>query len=989
MHMVANASESIATGDSVDGVTLHGKVCAATQECSGEGTADRSTDPRDPVAFEELLVPLVAVGRADVQRRAGSAYDIVAARAHGVLERSLLVRLSEVCGLALYSAFSVHRAMRGATGLGGLSERVPPRRVYEDFVAAMHAGGLTRFRAEHPVAARLCNRVLELWVDSTVEMLSRVEADGPALDAAFGGGLPLGQVIGLTVGAGDTHDGGRSVMILRFAGGTRVVYKPRPIGIELQFAEFAARLNAEPDLPVPLTVLTYVARTTHGWIEFVTRSSCANETDVRAFYTRAGVLLAVVYALGGHDVHRENVIAAGASPVLIDMETLIRHGLDTTSLTDQGFLALAEARDRVHASVLQTGVLPLRWLGSGNQVVDAGVLGGAEVPVTGTVPCWTHANTDWMKHGRRATTLPLSPCVPEIDTVRRPATEYVQEIIDGFRRTYHVILASRECLLGDQFFARMGAASVRFIFRPTNLYASLLAKGNHPTNLKSDAARRTMLDVLAEPLWKLRGRPGLTEILEAERAALEQMDVPCFHARADSTALELPTGVTVPAFFDRPAIDETRRRVASLSGADCEWQVTLIRAALDAVRAPTLRPPHPEGHTPAPAASWSETDALNTAVRIARAVEHAACRRTGAPPGWIGMQYSPLLRGHVVGALPVTLFSGSAGIALFLVAVDAVTGTRRFSGTALDAMAPVRELARQLGQPGACADEQLRFHYSRHVGAAEGVAGAAYALGHLSRLLDRSELMTEAHRLALLVTPDRLQTHPSFAAIDGIAGAVLCLLALDRLQANDEVRACAVACGVPLLTFAQVVAGLPEAARAELPSGLAQGATGVALALGRLYRATGDTRWINAARETLALDAHLVTREAPVDASWHAGACGYLMAQTEILGSTNARERTLSQLRGSMWAGGDSATHGALGCADALLVSARGDAATLAEARAIGAAVARRAAADGGFALGWSESYFHLGLYEGMCGVGYTMLRLARPDFLPCVLCWE
>jgi len=249
--------------------------------------------------------------------------------------------------------------------------------------------------------------------------------------------------------------------------------------------------------------------------------------------------------------------------------------------------------------------------------------------------------------------------------------------------------------------------------------------------------------------------------------------------------------------------------------------------------------------------------------------------------------------------------------------------------------------------------------------------------------------MVDARRLALLITPERLQKHRSVHVIDGVAGAVLCLLALDELEANEELRVRAIACGESLQNHASVVSGLPAAVRAECAPGFAQGAAGAALVLARLNRATGEDCWNVAARDTLILDAHLIDGDAPVDASWHSGVAGYLLAQTAIVGMAGEIGHAVSRIRAAIWDGGDSAAHGGIGRVDALTVAAAFSPDLQNAARAIGAAVAARAAAGGGYRLGWSGGYRHVGLFEGISRVGYGLLRLEKPALLPSVLRWR
>ena len=62
---------------------------------------------------------------------------------------------------------------------------------------------------------------------------------------------------------------------------------------------------------------------THGWMELVAQEPCADIAAARRFYRRAGRLLGLLHVLGASDCHRENLIANGEHPVLVDAEVLL------------------------------------------------------------------------------------------------------------------------------------------------------------------------------------------------------------------------------------------------------------------------------------------------------------------------------------------------------------------------------------------------------------------------------------------------------------------------------------------------------------------------------------------------------------------------------------------------------------------------------------------------------------------------------------------
>ena len=60
------------------------------------------------------------------------------------------------------------------------------------------------------------------------------------------------------------------------------------------------------------------------WMEFV-RATDDSQGEVRRFYERQGGYLAILYALEATDFTRENLIADGERPVLLDLETHPAH----------------------------------------------------------------------------------------------------------------------------------------------------------------------------------------------------------------------------------------------------------------------------------------------------------------------------------------------------------------------------------------------------------------------------------------------------------------------------------------------------------------------------------------------------------------------------------------------------------------------------------------------------------------------------------------
>src|SRR5262245_39183335 len=115
---------------------------------------------------------------------------------------------------------------------------------------------------EYPVLARQLPRTLARAVAFELEFLQHLCADADALRTHCREGGELGMLTEVT-GGGDTHRGGRSVRIVTFSSGLRLVYKPRSLAIEVRFQELLSWLNQRGDQP-PFRTLKILEDGRHG-----------------------------------------------------------------------------------------------------------------------------------------------------------------------------------------------------------------------------------------------------------------------------------------------------------------------------------------------------------------------------------------------------------------------------------------------------------------------------------------------------------------------------------------------------------------------------------------------------------------------------------------------------------------------------------------------------------------------------------------------------
>lgn len=148
-----------------------------------------------------------------------------------------------------------------------------------------------------------------------------------------------GPLTAWDMGVRDGHRDGKSVVLLTFHSGQRLVYKPRSLSIGTHFYRFLGWLNDHGDHP-PFATIPLLDKGEYGWMAFIEPRSCTCKEELANFYFRQGGYLALLYALEAVDFHYENIIAQGEHPFLIDLESLFQPRIEMN--TNKEELALTQ-----------------------------------------------------------------------------------------------------------------------------------------------------------------------------------------------------------------------------------------------------------------------------------------------------------------------------------------------------------------------------------------------------------------------------------------------------------------------------------------------------------------------------------------------------------------------------------------------------------------------------------------------------------------------
>lgn len=958
-------------------------------------------DPENRPPFLELYVPILHAAMNDLVRNHPDAYREVSSTARQSLERQLLREIGNVSELALFERFC---------GFPRCDEPSDGRQLYRAFVSRMLGGEMTSMFENRPLLARHLVRLAETWVDAVGEFLERLRSDRQALATTFSSGEELGRLIWVETGLSDRHGGGRRVLALGFESGLRLVYKPRRVGIEQAYNRLLAWTSECGLEPAP-KALKVLARNGYGWVEYVDQAELPDRDAVARYYRKAGGLICLAYVLRGRDLHMENLIASSDGPVLIDTEMLIQ---PVTARGETGIEPIPHEKPGAvgWASCLETGLLSLLQPDQAGRVYDIGGLrgkGGILSPVEKRE--WRGSGTDTMHFVETDDYVPPQKNEVRLDGSVQMPEAFVDDIVDGFRETYRFLLAHRDELLShDGPMSWFQGTETRVVFRTSQQYAVLLHLLAHPKYQRDGLRQGFMMEALNRVFHREIERPLLWPLVADERHSLEKLDIPRFTISTEDTVLRSERGDSVEGYFTRSGLSAVRDLTQSLSDSHLEEQMEVIRDSLassvDSRFQTPLMPPEAtkEGF---------ESRDLTAAFReysawVGRELLTHAFRGGGGGPRWT-VPTRLRRREREEPFAPLSLYEGCAGVGLFMAALAAVTHDGTWRAAAVSTVEPIEQL---LDRPEA--HETFR---APPLGACDGIGSILYSLTWMSRLLEDSSITELAIRLARHVSADRIATDARLDVSGGAAGAILGLLTLYEETQDTGALDRAVRSGNHLIASQVRTPDGGSAWGEHLLTGFAHGAAGIAYALTRLFRHTGERELLEAADRAYRYERSWyspakgnwpivrssgdgLAEQRTYMTAWCHGAPGAALARTltldvlrdeQILQEIDAATRTTAHLARNR---SDHLCCGNLGRSDVLLtLGTRLKRPELIDlAKAVAVQVTGRARAKGHFLLP-STSFvypvFTPGFFRGLSGIGYQLLRTAAASRLPSVLSFE
>ncbi len=877
---------------------------------------------------------------------------------------------------------------------------------YDSYIRMLRGGAhARRVFAEYPVLLEVLPTRIAHWQAHVFEVLAAWQGDRAQVVAQILDGADPGRLVAWSGQLGDSHRGGRAVTTLEFESGHKVVYKPRPLDVDAGFNTLVAWCNRM--LPEqPLRTARVLPCGEHGWSEFVRRDALAVRADAHAYYHRQGKFLALFHALHAGDLHCDNLIASGADPVYIDLETLF-HAQVVQSLCVAG-------SQPPPSSITDTLMLsPMRMSGASNGEREHCAL-AFEADRRESLPAWRvqNAATDEAAMARATLSAPAPAHFPHHEGKDIALDGHADDVRAGFVAMYRMLMQAKDELLA-LLLACFDGVTVRHVMRPTRLYVEFMRNSLHPHHLRDAVERRALL----ERLFEAQAAAGwLNHLLASEIRDLEALDVPYFSRKFGETRVRDSRGGVVGQLEFASPRDTVIAQVAGLDAADLKAQLEVLDFSLgcgerrDVIGA--AQPPRrvaSEDMTPVDAAGAAER-----ALAIADMISECAIVR-GEQRYWLCQAAAVDTPAMTISPGFPSLYGGQLGIALFLGTVGAWNRSAEHVALARAALRTVGGWTGdgRVGLPG--------------LGVFTGVLGYPYVMAALACQLDDRSLLQES--LAWFERFDPAQFNDEIDVIGGSAGGILFLHALIGVARRH---------GEPVARLHECIAAFADAILAQrveqpvgvgwLPplqndgpplAGFAHGNAGIAAALyvaaqvldrpdcrrlaheairyeNTLYvPATGNWQDLRKASTLSEADHRMST--------WCHGATGVLLGRAlcaafaprddafaDVLRRDIGRaERTSLQARQT----NDSLCHGSFGNHDVhqfVRALPLGDALTLSapsiDAMAWSPAVLRDLRCGDSEQTPLDGRFASPDLMCGLAGVGYGLLRYAAPTRVPSVL---
>ncbi|AQS12171.1 nisin biosynthesis protein NisC [Clostridium saccharobutylicum] len=619
-------------------------------------------------------------------------------------------------------------------------------------------------------------RLMDLTVRNTFSYVKEIiESTGnemKSLEENFGQGKVIGKIANISLGEGDTHNRGKTVGVITFSSGIKLIYKPRLLDLENRFCEFVDWINKQK-IPGFKELKACKLHTVNGagWMECIENIECSTEEQVKNFYIRTGQLLNILYMFNAKDFHYENLIAQGEYPILIDLETLLHPDMFNGNVEELS--ADAKAMKLISNSVKGIALLPTQIINNKtDKVLEVGGLCGEsnqEAPFKSIFIKDHDTDEICVEEGYGIIEAKMNN--PIINGSKVASDLFIKEIKEGFENLYRWILRNKK-VYADKIKELFEDCICRVIFRPTNVYCQLLSTSYHPDLLRNQTDRDVYLHRI--------GVIGTgKEIIESELNDMFIGDVPYFSTYVNRNIVLNSRKEEIEFRYKKTTLDSILEKIEIVTEEDLDRQMALIDISfIDKSENKGRIFTKVNFQEEKVNLKLNKLQLLNTANLIGDYIIEKSI--VGGKDGvidrtWIG-SIEIGEKASFITPVGMDLYAGNSGIALFLAYLGSTTGEEKYKKAAIEAIEPI---IRYL--------DELKDITNEKIGAFSGISGWLYSIFHIGHTLKNQKLLDYVQKGISIMKEltGKTQCHD---IISGYAGALGVMLSIYEKTENKELK---------------------------------------------------------------------------------------------------------------------------------------------------------------------------------------------------------
>lgn len=394
---------------------------------------------------------------------------------------------------------------------------------------------------KYPILYNIINDYSIHILDYISEIILHFLQDSDVLLKVFG--VNSDSLESIQLFKGDLHDW-RCVSLLEFKNGTAIYYKPRNANNEEFLQSMITELN-KSGLDITLGIPNFISKKNYSWhLHICGNGSCS--INMPEYCYNWGKLQCMFYVLGTQDIIPDNILYNQGIPYIIDCESIV---LRPYHYHDGNALSVY-----LQKSVLKTGILPDWMFDDANQRTSiSSVLfrfkgGNKHLP---------HTSKDYYSMSR----------------------ENIGDFISGFSNAYAFFSNNKQSILTWISNSRIDELYSRVLIHPTMIYSCLLNEQMTPEYL---AGVKNLQPLLSSLVHKRVYGTHTKSITESIKKQIVSGNIPYFYSIGNKACLYSGTMYNVCYDFYRcPNNTEwIADKLESLSNQDLKYQCNIIKETL-------------------------------------------------------------------------------------------------------------------------------------------------------------------------------------------------------------------------------------------------------------------------------------------------------------------------------------------------------------------------------------------------------------------------